>query len=145
MNFAIHWSCVLVNYLIRHDKETLNIEDYFLAKTRRLLGLDNEIRDPDDIVEFVLPLLYQKVLIQNADIQDTLQEFWKSKSREERNGINLFLYMADESAIENLPNFMSITDIDIQRYRFELDSMPREILRNFRKYFKQQRKEIRNS
>ena len=145
MNFAIHWSCVLVNYLIRHDKESLKIEDYFLAKTRRLLGLDNGIRDPDDIVDFVLPLLYQKVLIQNADIQDTLQEFWKSKSGEERSHINLFLYMADESAIENLPNFMSISDRDIQRMRFELDNMPRELLRNFRKYFKQQRKEIRNT
>ena len=145
MNFAIHWSCVLVNYLIRHDKDSLKIADYFLAKTRRLLGLDNEIKHADDIVEFVLPLLYQPVLIQDADIRDTLHEFWKSKSREERSSICLFLFLADESAIENLPDFMRISEIDVQNFRHRLNSMPREILRNLRKYFKQQKKDVRNT
>ena len=145
MNFAIHWSCILVNYLIRHDKESLKIADYFLTKTRRLLGLDSEIKDGDDIVEFVLPLLYQEVLLQDADILDTLHEFWKSKSREERSSINFFLYLADESAIENLPSFMRISDIDLQKFRLSSNRMPKEILRDLKKFFKQQKKEIRNT
>ena len=141
MNFAPLVLCI--GQLFNSTRQRLiEIADYFLAKTRRLLGLDNEIKDADDIVEFVLPLLYQAVLIQDADIRDTLHEFWKSKSREERNSISLFLFLADESAIENLPDFMRISDIDVQNLRLRLNSMPREILRNLKRYFKQQKKKL---
>ena len=59
--------------------KVLKLTDYYLANTRRLLGLDNKIKDID-IVEFILPLLYHKILLQEDDIQEVLSGFWKSKS-----------------------------------------------------------------
>ena len=142
MNLAIHWSCVLVNFLIQHDKESLQLTDYYLANTRRLLGLDNKIKDID-IVEFILPLLYQRILLQDDDILEVLSGFWKSKSSKEHNMLKFLLYIADESAIENLPSFMRISESDISDFRYILDATPKEVRKDQKRYFKEKKRDIK--